>query len=829
MIKRLTLCLFLTCLYVPCFSQERFVVRGRILDAESAPVPYCSVSILESRDSTVLGGAVSDTEGRYSLHFEQAGRYLLCYDHLAYESCYRTVEVPEAQTLPDVILRPASRHIDEVVVVARNTEYRAGRYEVNMLGNPIVRNRSVMQVLDLLPGLRVSGNTLSIKGTPVSVVYIDDRLVTDLGELSALRAEDVKSVEVQNKTGAAYSATTSGGIVRIRLKKLAAGSFYGNVSPSASVSRDGYSTGLALPFSAQCGRVGIYNYVSGFYGENETLDRTYSEFRNSGYSLDSEDRGRITFRNIRELLSLVYKINDRHSIGLGGQIFMGASDPSNTVHTTSAGLAWGDVPPQMPEAGYTLYRYGGTLYNRQYQGSLNYIFRFDTLGSRLSFKADYLHQNVDRNYGYDTRDFSRPEDAEPFSTELRRERYKLLGHLFASRLDLNKNFSEERSFSAGLSYDLRYADNNAPVHRFEEEEWIPDPKMSTWFIDRTQSTGAYTQWADAYGKFSYQAGLRLQWDRIAYRNAENTGYEHRDYWRLFPELSLAYTFNPEKGTNINLDLYRSSGRLPDNNALSPRRVWQSQYSYTVGNENLEPGWGYDIDLSYTLRNKLTISYGGTWSRGSETMTFYDPDDPNIVYTTKVNGEHGSAHNIWIDYTTLVTKWFRVKSFIHGYWYRREVDGDWQASYSAGGGMFSLSLMFQPHPSMIIYLDGGVELPQKRLETWQNSYWALAAGITKSFCKRQTVYIPRREQYPFDQTEKGNGTLGQLLLFRPAATSGTQKSAAGLFDRLPVQPKCQKERIDRANVTRSGRNSEIGRSRPVFESSAQDVLSENRIL
>ena len=740
MIKRLTLCFLLTCLYVPCFSQERFVVRGRILDAESAPVPYCSVSILESRDSTVLGGAVSDTEGRYSLHFEQAGRYLLCYDHLAYESCYRTVEVPEAQTLPDVILRPASRHIDEVVVVARNTEYRAGRYEVNMLGNPIVRNRSVMQVLDLLPGLRVSENTLSIKGTPVSVVYIDDRLVTDLGELSALRAEDVKSVEVQNKTGAAYSATTSGGIVRIRLKKLAAGSFYGNVSPSASVSRDGYSTGLALPFSAQCGRLGIYNYVSGFYGENETLDRTYSEFRNSGYSLDSEDRGRITSRNIRELLSLVYKINDRHSIGLGGQIFMGASDPSNTVHTTSAGLAWGDVPPQMPEAGYTLYRYGGgTLYNRQYQGSLNYIFRFDTLGSRLSFKADYLHQNVDRNYGYDTRDFSRPKDAEPFSTELRRERYKLLGHLFASRLDLNKNFSEERSFSAGLSYDLRYADNNAPVHRFEEEEWVPDPKMSTWFVDRTQSTGAYTQWADAYGKFSYQAGLRLQWDRIAYRNAENTGYEHRDYWRLFPELSLAYTFNPEKGTNINLDLSRYSGRLPDNNALSPRRVWQSQYSYTVGNENLEPGWGYDIDLSYTLRNKLTISYGGTWSRGSETMTFYDPDDPNIVYTTKVNGEHGSAHNIWIDYTTLVTKWFRVKSFIHGYWYRREVDGDWQASYSAGGGMFSLSLMFQPHPSMIIYLDGGVELPQKRLETWQNSYWALAAGITKSFCKDK-LYI-----------------------------------------------------------------------------------------
>ena len=206
--------------------------------------------------------------------------------------------------------------------------------------------------------------------------------------------------------------------------------------------------------------------MSGSYGENETLDRTYSEFRNSGYSLDSEDRGRITSRNIRELLSLVYKINDRHSIGLGGQIFMGASDPSNTVHTTSAGLAWGDVPPQMPEAGYTLYRYGGTLYNRQYQGSLNYIFRFDTLGSRLSFKADYLHQNVDRNYDYDTRDFSRPEDAEPFSTELRRERYKLLHFRFKNGQWVSNNGSiPKETYQGRLSnlYEKRCKHYSHPV------------------------------------------------------------------------------------------------------------------------------------------------------------------------------------------------------------------------------------------------------------------------------------------------------------------------------------------------------------------------------
>lgn len=166
--------------------------------------------------------------------------------------------------------------------------------------------------------------------------------------------------------------------------------------------------------------------MSGSYGENETLDRTYSEFRNSGYSLDSEDRGRITSRNIRELLSLVYKINDRHSIGLGGQIFMGASDPSNTVHTTSAGLAWGEVPPQMPEAGYTLYRYGGgTHLQPAVSGVAELYLPFRHVGFPALFQGRLPAPERRSELRLRHARFSRPEDAEPFSTELRRERYKL--------------------------------------------------------------------------------------------------------------------------------------------------------------------------------------------------------------------------------------------------------------------------------------------------------------------------------------------------------------------------------------------------------------------
>lgn len=718
-------------------SPPSFRVEGYVRDSLGQGIPYCAVGVLTAADSVAVAGISTDESGRYALQLRQAGSYLLRYEHLAYDTEYRRLASPGAEPLPDVVLRQSSHTLDEVVVAAQYTKYRAGRYECNLLGSPLVRNRSVMQLLDLLPGVNLVHGELKIKGKPVAVVYIDDREVTNRAELSALSADRIRSVEVENTAGSDYAATTTGGVIRIRLKELSAGSFYGSVAPSVTVAENGFSTQLSVPFAAQYKNLGIYNYVQGTHGEGRTLERTRSEFRNTGQLLDSEDSGRNRSRHIHELLSLVYDIDGRHTLGVGGQLFFGRSDPSNRVHTTTSPLN-PDAPSPLPEQ-YTLYRYGGEVLNRQYQASLNYVFRFDSLASKLTFKASYLHRNVDRNYDYDTRDYRTPEDAEPFASELRRERYKYLGHSVLGRLDLNKNFSDMRTLRAGLRYDLWYADNDNRVHNLRDGQWLPDPQTGMRFLDRTQSGAAYAIWEDGYRRFAYSVGVRLQWDRISYCNAGDTGYDHRDYWRLFPELSLSYTFNEEKGTNLNLDLSRYSDRLPGNDALSPRRVWQSQYSYYVGNERLEPGWGYDIDLSYTLRNRLTFNYGFSWSQGSARMTFFDPDDPNVVYTTPVNGEHGTAHNLWIGYNTPVAEWLRLNAFVHGYWYRSKVDGDWEASYSAAGGDASLGLHFRLLPTMELRVAAYGELPQKRLETWQNASFGTGAGISKSFCKNK-LYV-----------------------------------------------------------------------------------------
>ncbi len=719
--------LFVCCIAVITQAQTPLSVQGFVRDTTREPIAYCTVTLLALRDSTLLSGATTLPDGSYVLSVKQAGDYLLRYDHLAYDPQYKMVGVAGQETLSDVILEAAVVRIDDVVIVAKNITYKAGKYEFNMT-DPLAQNRSAMQVLELLPGLKNTDNTITLKNEPVAMIYIDDRLVTDQSELAALRAEQISSIEVQNNAGAAYSATMQGGIVRIRLKKLADGSFYGNVNSEISVSRSAFYMGIGIPFAAQYKRLNIYNYVSTRYQEKSTLDLTHAEYRNSGYALDSEDIGFGAYRHINEVLSLMYDINDHHTIGVSGQILMGLSEVSNTVGTTASALA-GEQTPDMPDAGYTRYRYGGDVYNRQYLASLNYIYRIDSLGSRLTFKADYQHYNIAKNYDYDTRGYRLPDDNSELYSVLSQERYKPLGNTLRSRLDFNKNLTDERTISAGLAYDIQYVDNDNRILGYDGDEWVADPDQSFRFIDHMYEAAAYADWADSYDKFSYNLGLRFQWNRISYRNADGIGYKNRDYWRLFPELSLAYIFNDSKGNHINLDVSRYSGSLPGNDDLSPRRVWSSPYSYYVGNESLDPAHGYDLDLTYTLHNEWYFSYIFSNDHYSESLAFYDPKNPDIIYTTPVNGAKSISHTLWANYMASLTKWLRVDIWTSRSWRRLNFN---ESSEESWWGQIGAQLIFQPFQTMRASLSGGLQSPVKRLEYRQNETYYLHVSLDKSF-------------------------------------------------------------------------------------------------
>lgn len=117
-----------------------------------------------------------------------------------------------------------STALDEVVVEVPLVRREADRIVLNVAANPLSANKDAHELLKTAPGVWASDDDLSIYGQSGTVVYIDDRKVNISGSrlmsyLKSIQSSSIATIEIIPKAGAEYSADSSGGIIRINLKR----------------------------------------------------------------------------------------------------------------------------------------------------------------------------------------------------------------------------------------------------------------------------------------------------------------------------------------------------------------------------------------------------------------------------------------------------------------------------------------------------------------------------------------------------------------------------------------------------------------------------------
>lgn len=256
-----------------------------------------------------------------------------------------------------------------------------------------------------------------------------------------------------------------------------------------------------------------------------------------------------------------------------------------------------------------------------------------------------------------------------------------------------------------------------------------------------QSAGAYATFSDAYGGFSYRAGLRFQWDQVAYKSAPQEAMTRREHGRWFPELSLAYTFNETKGTLLNLDVSSYSGDLPYGMEILPKRKRISEYSYSIGNPLLNPYRGFSLDLTYTLRGRWTFNYYFSKDQDiAKNFSFYDPEDPRVIYTKPMNAGTSYSHYLGVEVDTPITKWMRLSAYVSGKMGRDFYAlGEEHYSTEHKSMEFHGTLIFEPIKTLRINVRGSYRSKQQwSPELWLNADYSLSADIQKSFFKGRLV-------------------------------------------------------------------------------------------
>lgn len=209
---------------VYCNGQNPLSLTGIVKDNENRAIPYCTVSVLSERDSSLITGSVSDDNGFYQIGLQSSGNYILRYSHLQYQTVCSNISVASSITMEDVIMEPSVIGLDEVVVKGNLIKNTPKGFIVDISNNPFAKNKSATEAMALLPGVTTYNDDLKINGIGVAKMYIDGKEVTDKAELLSIRSDMIDKIEVINNGGNRYGSI-SGGIVRIKLKKMPEGTY----------------------------------------------------------------------------------------------------------------------------------------------------------------------------------------------------------------------------------------------------------------------------------------------------------------------------------------------------------------------------------------------------------------------------------------------------------------------------------------------------------------------------------------------------------------------------------------------------------------------------
>jgi hypothetical protein len=211
--------------------------------------------------------------------------------------------------------------------------------------------------------------------------------------LKSIQSSNVKKIEVVSNPSAKYDANAKGGILEIQLKTNlktgVTGSVYANYRQNKFA---GTETGFNLSVNHKKLTLStLYNFSYGKNFNDKTFVRNFSlpdaeqQFNESSYSVNK-------FTGHYANASLKYAINDKNSVGIGGEFFSGNNPGKTTAHLNIYNNVSNGI---INETQQTLNLSDNTILNPSL--NVNYKGILDTSGSKLDFSYDYTYFKLNAN------------------------------------------------------------------------------------------------------------------------------------------------------------------------------------------------------------------------------------------------------------------------------------------------------------------------------------------------------------------------------------------------------------------------------------------------
>lgn len=655
------------------FSQV--TMSGIVKDKKNnLPLPYVSVTLKSSKDSSFVTGGVTNEEGLFALTNIKQGEYYIQVSYVGYQSIKNSVLVGSLSSflnLGTITLEEDSKTLKEIEVSAKQDEVsgKMDKKTFNVGDNTAQAGGSVLQSMKNFPGVTVDQNgKVQIRGSEKVTILIDGKQTALSGfdnqsSLDNIPASSIEKIEIINNPSAKYDANGNAGIINIIYKKT---------------KQDGFS-----------GKAGIAGGLGALWIKKENLPSIRPQFQNTP--------------KVNPSLSLNYRKNKVNVFFQGDYLYTQTLNKNEfvdrdydtlvihqqtkrnrttTIGTAKAGMDWNMNERNMITVSglfsseKILDNGDEPFFNEDYSERKRlWQFLEDELKTTITAAVAFQHKfkqpghvlNVGYNYTFHR------EDEKYFFTNtmptfIGYDAFKLLSDEHVSDI----NFDYVRPLKYGrFETGIKFRRRNIPTNM----QFIPginsplDTNAGGWANYTETIPALYGTYVYESKKIEFEAGLRVEYVDVQYKvNPEHSTYKSDgyNYTQPFPNLRFAFKINDKNKISL---FYNRRVDRPGEVDIRIFPKYDDAEILKVGNPALNPQFTNSFELGYKTTWKNGYFYSALYHRISEgTITRIATTVPGstIIYSIMQNA--GKSYNTGVElvFTQDVKKWLTFNLSLNGY-------------------------------------------------------------------------------------------------------------------------------------------------------------------
>ena len=718
------------------------VVMGTIMDPDlNKPVEYATIGLFSGRDSSLVTGTISQSNGQFRIEEVPFGKYYIEVTFVGYEKRkVNSIMITPKNTeynMGVINLKQAALDLDEFEITADKThiEYKIDKKVINLGKDLVATGGSAVDVLENTPSVQtdIDGN-VSLRGSSNFTVYIDGKpsVIGGSDALQQIPASTIDKIEIITNPSAKYDPDGIAGIINVITKKQKGKGFNGIINAT-------FGTG------EKYGIDGLFNYRMGKINVFAGFD--YNDKTNFGSSIVSRET------KINDTLYYSDIVGDRNRGRSGYELRTGVEYDINNNDYLSLSFDYGSRG------------YGHNSYSKYYDHTKPltlaefYVNDNDFLVEKLYYSSKLFYQHkfkkpehqITFSGFYSSGDGQDEENLLEYITDnhwyIDLQNDPFMQRVFENSHDadirLNTDYvrpiGKEGKLEAGYQYRFNNGETDYMLEIYDavQDKWTENTALHNDLKFSRDIHSAYTTYSNNLGKFDYMLGLRLEsTNRILEQNILDTSYvvNRLDY---FPTLHLSRKL---KNNQQLMASYSKRIHRPREYYLDPFPNYMDEHNIRMGNPALEPENIHSMELSYQKRFKSNFISVETYMRQTQNKIqriTYLTDTGNILVRTFDNIDKDRSIGLEVMGNFEFTKWWTLNTSVNVFNY--SIEGnllDENVSQTINTWSFRLNTSFKLKWGTRIQLSGFYTGPSVTGQGDRDAFYYTNLGIRQDFLKNK---------------------------------------------------------------------------------------------